>query len=326
MIMITGGAGFIGSNLHAALTCLGKETVVVDWLGDEGKWQNLAKHSPTFLIQPDGLDEFLDSQPPLEMIFHIGAVTDTKAMHGDHAWNTNVRLSMQLWNWCTNHQVRLIYASSSATYGNGAEGFDDDSSLAYLNRLRPLNLYGWTKHAFDVHVAKIINAGTARPPQWVGLKFFNVYGPNEYHKGSMISVIKAMYDDIARGRSPTIFRSPSGLWQDGTQARDLIWVDDVVNVMLWLSNAPEVNGLFNLGTGQAHSFTEVARAVCDATAVPSSFELIDLPATLESQYQFFTQATVERLRQAGYVDDFTPLGVGVQKYVEGYLAASDRYR
>jgi ADP-L-glycero-D-manno-heptose 6-epimerase len=325
MIMVTGAAGFIGSNLHAALARRGKETVAVDWLGEQGKWQNLAKHPPTRLVQPGALDAFLDSQPPLEMVFHIGAVTDTTATNGDQVWETNVELSNRLWQWCAKNSVRLVYASSSATYGDGTEGFDDDGSLRHLERLRPLNLYGWSKHVFDIQVAKKLAAGAARPPQWVGLKFFNVYGPNEYHKGRMISVVKAMYDDVAAGRPPRVFRSATGLWQDGAQARDMVWVGDVVDVMLWLLDTPEVNGLFNLGTGRARNFTDVAHAICDAAGALPRVEYVDLPAGAERQYQSFTQATTERLRAAGFAGQFAPLEVGVQRYVREYLSTPTPY-
>lgn len=325
MIMVTGGAGFIGSNLHAALARRGKETVVVDWLGEQGKWRNLAKHPPTRLVQPERLDAFLDSQPPLEMVFHIGAVTDTAAANGDQVWETNVELSKRLWQWTTAHRVRFVYASSSATYGDGGEGFDDDRSLEQLERLRPLNLYGWTKHVFDIQVAKALVANEPCPPQWAGLKFFNVYGPNEYHKGRMISVVKAMYDDVASGRPPRILRSASGLWQEGAQARDLIWVGDVISVLLWLLDTPGVNGLFNLGTGRARNFTDLAHAICDATGAPPNVEYVDLAAGADHQYQSFTQANIERLRDAGFAGQFATLEVGARKYIQEYLGGSDPY-
>ena len=325
MIMVTGGAGFIGSNLHAALAQRGTETVVVDWLGEQGKWRNLEKHPPTCLLQPDGLEAFLDTQPPLDLVFHVGAVADTTATNGDQVWETNVGLSTRLWQWCTTNRVRFVYASSSATYGDGAQGFDDDGSLGHLERLRPLIFYGWTKHVFDMQVAKTLAAGAGCPPQWAGVKFFNIYGPNEYHKGRMISVVKSMYDDVAAGRPPRIFRSTTGLWQDGAQARDLVWVGDVVSVMLWLLDTPGVNGLFNIGSGRARSFTDAAHAICDAAGVPPSVEYVDLAAAAEHQYQSFTQARIERLRAAGFEGQFTPLEVGARRYIQQYLNAPDPY-
>src|SRR6185437_3654366 len=238
MILVTGGAGFIGSNLHAALVARGVETVIADRLGHDGKWRNLAKHPPARLIPPQDIEEFLDSRPPLEMIYHLGAISDTTATDGDVAWATNVELSRSIWHWCANHGVRLVYASSAATYGDGSAGFDDDLSPAALDKLRPLNLYGWTKHAFDLRVARAITERRPHPPQWAGLKFFNVYGPNEYHKGRMISVVKVKYDEVATGGAARLFRSTTPGLADGEQRRDFIWVGDVVDVLLWLLDSP----------------------------------------------------------------------------------------
>jgi ADP-L-glycero-D-manno-heptose 6-epimerase len=308
MILITGGAGFIGSNLQAALVHRGHETVVVDTLGCDGKWRNLARHPPARLVHPDDLDGFLDGYPPLEMVFHLGAISETTAVDGDRTWATNVELSRYLWEWCAARGVPLVYASSAATYGDGTQGFDDDFSLPALERLRPLNLYGWTKHAFDLLVAKVLTQ-RQQPPQWAGLKFFNVYGPNEYHKGKMISVVKVKSDR-------------SGL-DDGAQARDFIWVNDVVDVMLWLMEHPAVSGLFNVGTGRARSYLDLAHAVSDAAGLPRKVEFIDMPASLRGQYQSFTQAPMERLRAAGYAGQFTPLEEGIRRYVQDHLATPD---
>lgn len=325
MIMVTGGAGFIGSHLHARLLARGYETIIVDWLGDQGKWRNLAKHPPARLIPPTALDGFLDTRPPLTTIFHLGAVSETTAVDGDLAWATNVELPLRLWRWCAEHDVRLIYASSAATFGDGSRGFEDDMSLEALQRLRPLNLYGWTKHAFDLRVAMLLATTAARPPQWAGLKFFNVYGPNEYHKGAMISVVKVKYDEIAAGGPARLFRSDSEGLADGAQSRDFIWVGDVVDVMLWLLDTPTVCGLFNVGTGRARTYLDLAHAVADAAGVPRRVEFIDMPAKLRGQYQSFTEASTERLRQAGFSGQFTPLEEGVRRYVQNYLATPDPY-
>lgn len=325
MILVTGGAGFIGSNLQAMLARRGHETVVVDWLGDEGKWRNLSKHPPGRLLPPSDLEAFLDSRPPVEMVFHLGAVSETTAVDGDHTWRTNVELSRRLWEWCADRRVRLVYASSAATYGDGSAGFDDQWSLASLERLRPLNLYGWTKHAFDLLVARTLAPRQPRPPQWVGLKFFNVYGPNEYHKGKMISVVKVKYDEVAAGGAARLFRSDQPGLEDGHQARDFIWVGDIVDVMLWLLDSPSVSGLFNLGTGRSRTYLDLACAVCDAVGTARKIEFVDMPVTLRGQYQSFTEAPMERLRIAGYSGQFTPLEEGVRRYVQDYLVKSDRY-
>jgi len=325
MILITGGAGFIGSNLQAALAARGHETVVADYLGSDGKWRNLAKHPPSRVVHPDDLPDFLASQPPLEAVFHLGAVSETTAVDGDHTWATNVELSRSLWEWCAQRGVRFIYASSAATYGDGAQGFDDDFSLAGLERLRPLNLYGWTKHAFDLLVARQLAPKPTRPPQWAGLKFFNVYGPNEYHKGKMISVVKVKHDEVAAGSPARLFKSDQPGLADGAQARDFIWVGDVVDVMLWLLETPHVNGLFNLGTGRARTYLDLAHAVCHAAGKPRQVQFIDMPASLVGQYQSFTQAPMERLRAAGYAGQFTPLEEGIRRYVQNHLAGADRF-
>jgi ADP-L-glycero-D-manno-heptose 6-epimerase len=325
MILVTGGAGFIGSNLQAALAGRGLETIVVDSLGCKGKWRNLARHAPDRIIHPDGLDELLETHPPLDMVFHLGAVSSTSTVDGDRTWAANVELSRRLWTWCADRGVRFLYASSAATYGDGSRGFDDDGSPVALERLRPLNLYGWTKHAFDLSVARRLAVGRVRPPQWVGLKFFNVYGPNEYHKGTMISVVKIKYDEITAGGPARLFRSEIADLPDGEQARDFIWVGDVVNVLLWLFDNPGVNGLFNVGTGQARTYLDLAHAVCDAAGKPRAVEFIDTPDELKGQYQSFTQAPMDRLRAAGYSGQFTPLEDGIRRYVQDYLATADHY-
>jgi ADP-L-glycero-D-manno-heptose 6-epimerase len=323
MILVTGGAGFIGSNLHAALVGRGHETVVVDRLGTDGKWRNLASHPPARLLPPEELERFLDGHPPVELVFHLGAISETTATDGDLVWASNVELSLLLWHWCAGRGVRLVYASSAATYGNGSAGFSDD--IAALPGLRPLNLYGWSKHAFDLQVARMLAAGRLRPPQWAGLKFFNVYGPNEYHKGPMVSVVKVKFDEVSAGLAPRLFRSDRAEVADGEQRRDFIWVGDVVEVMLWLLDTPEANGLFNVGTGQSRSYRDLVRAVCVASGVPDQVEFIDMPAALHGQYQSFTEAPVHRLRAAGYTAPFTPLEEGVRRYVQDFLGAASSY-
>ena len=324
MILVTGGAGFIGSNLHAALVSRGLETVVVDRLRAEGKWRNLAHHPPARLIAPDALDDFLATHPPIEMVFHLGAISSTTAVDGDVVWSTNVELSLRLWQWCAERGVRFVYASSAATYGNGSQGFTD--GIDTIANLAPLNLYGWSKHAFDLQVARFLAAGRRAPPQWAGLKFFNVYGPNEYHKGHMISVVKVKHDDVLAGRPPRLFRSDRDGVVDGGQQRDFIWVGDVVDVMLWLLDSPQVSGLFNLGTGRARTYRDLANAVCTAVGVAPEIEFVDMPAALRGQYQSYTEADMARLRAAGYAGQFTTLEDGITRYVRDYLRTPDPYR
>ena len=323
MILITGGAGFIGSYLQAELAARGYQTAIVDWLGDAGKWRNIARQPPGRIIAPEMLDSFLAGNPDIEMVYHLGAISETTATDGDLVWRTNVELSRRLWNWCAARKVRLVYASSAATYGNGDQGFSDDPHR--LDDLAPLNLYGWSKHVFDLQVTKLLNGPAAVPPQWVGLKFFNVYGPNEYHKGKMISVVKVKYDELAAGGPAKLFKSDRPGLADGAQARDFIWVGDVVNVMLWLLDAPSVSGLFNLGTGTARTYLDLANAVCDAMGVERRIEFVDMPAALHGQYQSFTQAEMHRLMEAGYPDRFTSLEDGIRHYVQSYLRGPTPY-
>jgi ADP-L-glycero-D-manno-heptose 6-epimerase len=312
MILVTGGAGFIGSNLHAALVRRGQETVVVDRLRSNGKWRNLAAHPPARIVAPEELEGFLDGHPPVEMVFHLGAISSTTAADGDLVWAANVELPQRLWRWCAAREVRMVYASSAATYGDGGQGFED--GLEGLERLRPLNLYGWSKHAFDLWVARTLATGAPRPPQWAGLKFFNVYGPNEAHKGAMISVVKVKLDEVRAGHAPRLFRSDRADVADGEQRRDFIWVGDTVDVMLWLLDHPGVNGLFNLGTGTARSYRSVAEAVCRASGTAPGMEFIDMPEVLRGRYQSFTEAPMARLRAAGFAGQFTALEDGVARY------------
>jgi len=324
MILVTGGAGFIGSYLQGELFARGLETVICDRLGSHGKWRNIARHPPGRIVPPDELEDWLHTHPPLETVFHMAAVSETLATDGDHVWRTNVDLSLRLWEWCAHRGVRFIYASSAATYGDGEAGFDDDPGA--LPRLRPMNLYGWSKHVFDMQVLDRLRRGAPRPPQWAGLKFFNVYGPNEYHKANMISVVKVKYDEIAAGGAPTLFRSTYKGVPDGGQARDFVHVADTAEIMLWLLDHAGVDGLFNVGTGTARTYLDLAYAVCDAAGVPRAATFVDMPDELRPQYQNFTEARIDRLRAAGYTAPFTSLEDGVASYVKTYLTQPDPYR
>jgi ADP-L-glycero-D-manno-heptose 6-epimerase len=324
MILVTGGAGFIGSCLTLSLQRLGREVVILDRLGTDQKWRNLAHAPPQRLVQPEAIDTLLQSATGIEAVVHLGAISETTARDADLVWESNVALSQCLWSWCAARGIPFLYASSAATYGaaDGADAFSDD--LAALDRLRPLNLYGWSKHAFDLWVRRQLATGAARPPQWAGLKFFNVYGPNEYHKGPMISVVKIKHDEIASGRPARLFRSDRPGLADGAQARDFVWVGDVVDVLLWLLDTPTVSGLFNLGTGAARSYLDLAHAVCDAAGRPRAIEFVDMPDALRGQYQSYTRADMSRLRAAGYPGQFTTLEEGVRRYV-ALLASADPF-
>jgi ADP-L-glycero-D-manno-heptose 6-epimerase len=327
MILVTGGAGFIGSNIAAALAETGVPVAICDRFRNGSKWRNVSKLELRDVVTPEQLAPWLDAHVgQVEAVVHMGAISSTTESDVDLIMEVNFRLSQLLWRWCAVHGKRLVYASSAATYGAGEHGFDDDGSLEGLSKLRPLNAYGWSKHLFDRWVARELADGAARPPQWVGLKFFNVYGPNEYHKVGMQSVVAQKYPLAAAGEALTLFRSHRSDVPDGGQKRDFVYVRDCVDVVLWLLSRPEVNGLFNLGTGQARSFEDLARAVFSSLGRPANVTYIDMPNAIRPNYQYFTEASMQRLRDAGYSRPFTSLADGVRDYVGRYLSQPDRYR
>jgi ADP-L-glycero-D-manno-heptose 6-epimerase len=317
MILLTGGAGFIGSNLLGALAGAGAEVAVVDRLREGSKWRNISRHALAELVPPDDLWDFIGTEPPLKAVVHLGAISSTTATDGDLVARTNFALSQRLWEWCADAEIPFAYASSAATYGDGSQGFDDDFSAEALAGLRPLNLYGWSKHAFDRWVERQLREGRAAPPAWLGLKFFNVYGPNEYHKGSMVSVVKVKHDELLAGRPAKLFRSDRPGLADGEQKRDFVWVGDCVAVLRWwLGHRDPPSGLFNLGTGEARSYRALVSALARAMQVEDRVEWIDMPADLRGQYQSFTEARMERLRAAGFALPFTTLEDGIAQYVQ----------
>jgi ADP-L-glycero-D-manno-heptose 6-epimerase len=326
MLLVTGGAGFIGSNVVAALNDAGRADVAVcDILGHDGKWRNLAKRQLADIVPPAQLPAWLDGRR-LDAIIHLGAISETTATDGDLVIETNFRLSMRLLDWCTDNATPFIYASSASTYGDGARGFDDDGSISALKTLRPMNLYGWSKHLFDMAVAERASRGEKLPPQWAGLKFFNVFGPNEYHKGTMMSVLARRFDDIRAGRPVQLFKSHRQGIADGDQRRDFIYVDDVVSVMMWLLATPSISGIFNVGTGKARSFKDLMLAAYAALGKPANIEYVEMPEQIRGSYQYFTQGDVARLRGAGYNGGFTALEAAVETYVKGFLDRADRFR
>ena len=326
MLLVTGGAGFIGSNIVAALNEAGRTDVVVcDLLGNDGKWRNLAKRQLADIVLPGELSAWLNGRR-LDAVIHMGAISETTATDGDLVIETNFRFSMRLFDWCAAQATPFIYASSAATYGDGAKGFGDDPSLAALSALRPMNLYGWSKHLFDMAVIERAGRGDRLPPQWAGLKFFNVFGPNEYHKSSMMSVLARRFDDIKAGRVVELFKSHRDGIADGDQQRDFISVDDVVRVVMWLLATPSVSGLFNVGTGKARSFRDLILSAYAALGSVPNIRYIDMPLAIRDSYQYFTQSEVDRLTRAGYNGGFTALEEAVALYVKDYLDSPDRYR
>ena len=326
MILVTGGAGFIGSNVVAALNEAGRTDIVVnDTLGKGEKWRNLAKRQIADFVFPADLQKWLPSRK-LDAVIHLGAISSTTETDGDAVIDTNFRFSLMLLDWCTAARVPFIYASSAATYGDGAAGFNDAWSSAALKKLAPMNLYGWSKHLFDQLVVDRYEKKTALPPQWAGLKFFNVFGPNEYHKGAMASVVSKVFDQAKAGQPVRLFKSHRQGIADGDQRRDFIFVDDVVAITLWLLETPRVSGIYNAGTGKAGSFREMITAMFAALGRPPNIEYVDMPAEIRDSYQYFTQSEMNNLRQAGYNAGFTPLDEGVKRYVRQFLDCSDRYR
>ncbi|MDH5489513.1 MAG: ADP-glyceromanno-heptose 6-epimerase [Rhodospirillaceae bacterium] len=328
MYVVTGGAGFIGSNIVAALEKRGDEKIaVIDRLRDGDKWKNLAKRELCDIVHPDDTLDFLeDNSTNIKAVFHMGAISATTEKNVDLIIENNFQLSLDLWKWCTAHQTRFIYASSAATYGDGENGFDDDIAIDVLAKLQPLNPYGWSKHLFDRRVARMTSAGDAHPPQWAGLKFFNVYGPNEYHKGPMRSVVNKLYPDAVAGKEAQLFKSHHPDYSDGGQMRDFIYVDDCVDVMMWLLDNEKISGLFNVGTGKSRSFRDLTIAVFEALGKKPKIKFIPTPVEIRDKYQYFTQANTLNLRKAGYKKEFTELEDGIRSYVNGFLANDDPYR
>ena len=326
---VTGGAGFIGSNLAARLAeDRGLDVVVCDRLHEAelGKWRNIAKHPIGDFVAPDAMFDWLEKRwRDVEMVIHMAAVSTTTEPDADRIVHSNFTLSRDLFRWCADRQRRLIYASSAATYGAGEHGFDDDNDYEALARLRPLNTYGWSKALFDLFAVRQARRDYA-PPQWVGLKFFNVYGPNEEHKSSMKSVAAQIWPHVAEGHAVQLFKSYRKDIPDGGQTRDFVYVRDACDVVDWLMQSPEVNGLFNLGSGHARTFEDLAKAVFKAAGREPQIDYTPMPPAIRDKYQYFTEAKMDRLFEAGYPKPMTPLEEGIGDYVGRYLSQPDRYR
>jgi ADP-L-glycero-D-manno-heptose 6-epimerase len=312
MIVVTGGAGFIGSCLAARLNEFGRDDlIIVDALDTSEKWRNLrALRFAEYLDKAD-LIAFLDGGIKPDAVLHMGACSSTTERDADYLYNNNFRYTETLARWCLKHDTRFVYASSAATYGDGSQGYDD---AADLDALRPLNLYGYSKHLFDVQ---------ARNRGWLdymaGIKFFNVYGPNEGHKGDMRSVVAKAFDQICESGTVSLFRSHRPDYEDGGQMRDFVYVKDAVEMVLHLADSPEANGLYNVGTGEARSFKDLATAVFTAMEREPRIDYVDMPEGLRDKYQYFTQATIERIRGTGYEEAIRSLEDGVADYVQAYL-------
>ncbi|WEK35423.1 MAG: ADP-glyceromanno-heptose 6-epimerase [Candidatus Pseudobacter hemicellulosilyticus] len=326
MIVVTGAAGFIGSCLVSFLNEKGYENLVlVDDFHRNDKLPNLDHKQFREKIERETFFDWLQTtNPPVEFIFHIGARTDTTEFDYSIHEHLNVEYSRKIWNYCTAHKVPVVYASSAATYGAGEFGYDDDHELPY--KLKPLNPYGVSKNEVD----KWALQEAAQPPFWAGLKFFNVYGPNEYHKGRMASVTWHSFNQIRDNGLVKLFRSHRPDFKDGQQLRDFVYVKDVLNVCYWLleqwDNGNKVpNGLYNLGTGKARSFEDLVKATFAGIDRHAHIEFIDMPEDIRDKYQYFTEANMAKLKNAGYTEPFYSLEDGVDDYVRNYLSTGDYY-
>ncbi|MCF6332094.1 MAG: ADP-glyceromanno-heptose 6-epimerase [Draconibacterium sp.] len=317
MIVVTGAAGFIGSYLVGKLNKAGYEDLIlVDRFNDHWKDLNLLHKKYRKFIDRDNLFKWLiKNSRDVDFVFHLGAITDTVCEELKLYQQLNVMYSQRLWNICAEINVPLLYASSAATYGNGEDGFSDlHSNIA---NLRPLNLYGWSKQDFDVWALKQFHT----PPFWAGMKFFNVYGPNEYHKGRMSSVVLHAFKTIKETGKMDLFRSHHSDFKDGEQSRDFIFVDDIANVMLYFMETQKNTGIYNVGTGKARSFFDLTTSVFNSMKLNPVISFIDTPVDLRGRYQYFTEAKIHKLRDIGYTKPFTELEEGVDKYVGDYLMA-----
>ena len=326
MHLITGGSGFIGSNIVARMSSRSRSIAICDTLGQGEKWQNLAKHNFEAFIQPDGLMEWLRTNATrLASVIHMGAVSATTEKNADLIISSNFILSQQLWEICSIHNIPFIYASSAATYGDGRDGFSDRLDLERLARLRPLNAYGWSKLAFDRYVLQSVTRNNLAPPKWAGIRFFNVYGPNEYHKGEMQSLVTRSYPLITTGQPLRLFKSYRPEFPDGGQMRDFVYVRDCVDVIDWMLENEFPSSIYNIRSGEARSWNELGEAIFDAANIAPRIEYIEMPVGLRHHYQYFTKADISKLRAAGYTARMTPLREGVADYVATFLASQERF-
>jgi ADP-L-glycero-D-manno-heptose 6-epimerase len=314
-IVVTGAAGFIGSCLVAKLNEQGyNNLILVDHFSDEKKLANLQHKKYAQKIHRDQFFEWLNKHPnTVDYIFHLGARTDTTEMDYEVHRKWNLDYSKNLWEMSVEQHIPLVYASSAATYGNGEWGYKDDNELS--EKLVPLNPYGRSKNEFDIWALQ----QKKKPPFWAGAKFFNVYGPNEFHKGRMASVIFHAYYQIKKTGSVKLFRSHHPDYKDGEQLRDFIYVQDIINICTWLMQKQPENGLYNAGTGKARSFNDLVTAIFNTLSLPVKIEYIDTPLDIRDKYQYFTEADMSKIKKAGFDIPFVSLEAGVQEYVSKYL-------
>ena len=326
MIILTGGGGMIGSMIawHLNTQMSFDDFVIVDDLINEQQENNFKKRKFIEYIAKDDLEKYLNDKKNVSAVIHMGAISATTESNFNRLLQSNIRFSQALWHWCAENKVPFIYASSAATYGNGSVGYGDNESE--LDKLSPLNAYGYSKHFFDRWVQLELSKNQPTPPQWCGLKFFNVYGPNEYHKGRMASVAFHAFNQFKETNKIKLFKSEHPSYADGMQVRDFIYVKDAVKIIIFFLNNNNFSGLYNAGTGNAETFKALAEAVLINTkGQPNDIKYIEMPNDLKGKYQYYTQATMNKINSIGFNDNFMNLKEGVTDYLENYLLTSDRY-
>ena len=323
MIIITGGAGMIGSIIawHLNTVLNHDDIVIVDRITHPEQWQNLVKRDYANYLDKDELFDYLATKPQVDAIIHMGAISATTERDYNKLVQDNIRYSQHLWTWCAENKVPFLYASSAATYGNGANGYDDAS----IESLRPLNGYGYSKHFFDQWALRQVAEKLPCPPSWQGFKFFNVYGPNEYHKERMASVAFHSFNQFNETGTVKLFKSHKIGFDDGMQLRDFVYVKDAAAVVAHFLLQGGESGIYNIGTGQARAFKDLATAVIASLDKTPHITYIDMPEDLQGKYQYFTEAAMTKLRAAGYTQPFHSLEDGVKDYVQNYLIQEDTY-
>ena len=326
MIILTGGGGMIGSMIawHLNTQMNFDDFVIVDDLINEQQENNFKKRKFIEYIEKDDLKKYLSDKKNVSAVIHMGAISATTESNFNRLLQSNIRFSQALWHWCAENKVPFIYASSAATYGDGSVGYGDNESE--LDKLSPLNAYGYSKHFFDRWVQLELSKNQPTPPQWCGLKFFNVYGPNEYHKGRMASVAFHAFNQFKETNQIKLFKSEHPSYADGMQVRDFIYVKDAVKIIIFFLNNNNFSGLYNAGTGNAETFKALAEALLINTkGQPDDIKYIEMPNDLKGKYQYYTQATMNKINSIGFNDNFMNLKEGVTDYLENYLLTSDRY-
>ena len=326
MIILTGGAGMIGSMVawHLNNEMNFNDFVIVDDLVNEQQEYNFNKRDFVEYIKKDDLKKYLSKKQNISAVIHMGAISATTESNFNRLLESNIRFSQQLWHWCAKNKVPFIYASSAATYGDGSFNYNDNESE--LDQLNPLNAYGYSKHFFDRWIQLELAKKQPAPPQWCGLKFFNVYGPNEYHKDRMASVVFHAFNQYKESKQIKLFKSEHPSYKDGMQVRDFIYVKDAVKVIIFFLNNSKFSGVYNVGTGNPETFKALAEAVLsNNTGNTDEIKYINMPNDLKGKYQYYTNARIDKIRSIGFGDNFKNLNEGVTDYLKNYLLTSDRY-